>query len=86
MIVPRSGLGFKYYFRLANLVGIIDFDYADNPNNEGHCWIKLRSESSSYLSIDKGEAIAQGIFQKFLLVDGDCFEGAERNGGLGSTS
>lgn len=85
MVVPRSGLGFKYYTRLANSVGIIDSDYADNQDNEGHCWIKLRNEGFTHLQIKKGEAIAQAIIVPFRLVDGDSFDGAKRVGGIGST-
>lgn len=87
MIVPRSGLGFKYYTRLANTVGIIDADYYNNEKNEGHCWIKLRNESEKdTVIIEQHQAIAQGIFMKYLLAVGDSFtEGESRQGGLGST-
>lgn len=86
MIYPRSGLGFKYYTRLANSIGIIDSDYYYS-DNEGHIWVKLRNEGDKELVINKGEAFCQGIFTKYLLVDGDDFEnGKERNGGFGSTS
>jgi dUTP pyrophosphatase len=36
------------------------------------------------LHIKKGERVAQAIFEKYLLADGDDAEG-ERNGGIGST-
>ena len=86
-IHPRSSLGFSYYARLANSCGIIDADYYDNENNEGHIWIKLRNESEDkFLEIERGEAIAQGIFHKYLIVDDDDFEGEERKGGIGSTN
>ena len=85
MIYPRSGLGFKYYVRLANSTGIIDSDYYYS-DNEGHIWVKLRNEGDKELVIKKGEAFCQGIFTKYLLVDGDNFEhGKDRNGGFGST-
>ena len=32
MIVPRSGLGFKYRLQLDNTVGIIDADYSNSDN------------------------------------------------------
>ena len=85
-IIPRSGLGFKYYLRLANTTGLIDSDYFNNPGNEGHSWIKLRNEGSVDVSIKAGEGIAQGIFQKYLLADEDDFVGEGRVGGFGSTS
>ena len=37
------------------------------------------------IEIKKGDAIGQGIFQKFLVADDDVATG-ERTGGFGSTS
>lgn len=86
MAFPRSGLGFKYYCRLANTVGIIDSDYYYS-DNEGHIFVKLRNEGDKSLVIRQGEAMCQFIFAPFLLADGDSFErGEERNGGFGSTT
>ena len=82
---PRSGLGFKYYTRLANTLGVIDSDYYYS-DNEGHIFIKLRNEGDKALFIKQGDAFAQFIFMPFLLADGDNFdEGETRNGGFGST-
>ena len=87
MIFPRSSLGFKYYCHLANGTGIIDSDYYNNPNNEGHIWIKLRNEGSKPMEIKRGQGICQAIFVNFLLVDRDSFDkGNDRIGGLGSTT
>lgn len=86
LIFPRSGLGFKYYTRLANTIGVIDSDYI-NSDNEGHMWVKIRNEGNKELFINQGEAFCQAIFMPFLLVDGDNFdEGEDRNGGFGSTN
>lgn len=83
---PRSGLGFKYYTRLANTLGVIDSDYYYS-DNEGHIFIKLRNEGDKALFIKQGDAFAQFIFMPFLLADGDNFdEGETRNGGFGSTT
>lgn len=85
MAFPRSGLGFKYYCRLANTVGIIDADYIQS-DNEGHIFVKLRNEGDKPMVIKNGEAMCQFIFMPFLLADGDNFNsGDERNGGFGST-
>ena len=85
-IYPRSGLGFKYHMSLSNSTGIIDGDYYYS-DNEGHIFIKIHNGGDKVISIKQDEAFAQGIFQKFLLADGDNFEdGAVRNGGFGSTS
>ena len=84
--VPRSGLGFKYYCRLANTLGVIDSDYFFS-DNEGHIFVKLRNEGNKTLTIKQGEGMCQFIFMPFLLADGDSFEkGEERNGGFGSTT
>ena len=86
LIFPRSGLGFKYYTRLANTIGVIDSDYI-NSDNEGHMWVKLRNEGYKDLFINQGDAFCQAIFMPFLLADGDNFEqGEDRNGGFGSTT
>lgn len=87
MAFPRSGLGFKYYCRLANTVGVIDADYYNNPKNEGHMFVKIRNEGNKLMVINKGEAMCQMIFMPFLLADGDSFDnGEDRNGGFGSTN
>jgi dUTP pyrophosphatase len=87
MAFPRSGLGFKYYCRLANTIGVIDSDYYNNPNNEGHMFVKLRNEGTKEMIIKQGDGMCQMIFMPFLLVDGDSFnEGETRQGGFGSTT
>ena len=86
LVFPRSGLGLKYYSRLANTIGVIDSDYI-NSDNEGHILVKLRNEGDKELFIKQGEAFCQMIFMPFLLVDNDNFEnGNNRNGGFGSTT
>lgn len=86
LLFPRSGLGFKYYTRMANSIPVIDSDYVES-DNEGHIWVKIRNEGDKELHIMEGEAFCQSIFMPFLLVDGDNFDdGLQRNGGFGSTS
>ncbi len=70
---------------LANSVGIIDKDYYENPDNDGHIMFAFYNIKEEDVVIKKGEAIGQGIFQKFFAVDNDGAEG-ERVGGFGSTS
>lgn len=87
MAYVRSGHGFKYSVRLANSTGIVDSDYHNNKSNEGEIFVKLHNQGSKDLSIPIGEAMAQVMFQKYLLADGDSHEiGDERDGGFGSTS
>ena len=81
----RSGHGFKFSVRLANSTGIVDSDYYNNEKNEGEIFIKLHNQGHQTLVIKKGEAMAQAIFTKYLIADGDLSD-SERTGGLGSTS
>jgi dUTP pyrophosphatase len=86
-IYPRSGHGFKYSVRLANTVGIIDADYYDNEDNEGEIFIKLHNQGEKDLIIPDGQAMCQGIFQKYLITHDDSETcGGKRIGGLGSTN
>lgn len=86
MIVPRSGLGFKYRCQLDNTVGIIDSDYYYS-DNEGEMWIKLTNDSreGKTIHIPKGTAYAQGIILSFFKTDDDFSDGI-RNGGFGSST
>ena len=83
-IFIRSSLAFKKGLTLANNTGIIDSDYYNNPDNEGHISIGLYNTGNEPVFIKKGDRIAQGIFMKYLTCDDDCAEG-ERVGGIGST-
>ena len=86
LIAPRSGLGFKYYCRLSNTLGVIDGDYISS-DNEGHIWVKIRNEGIKTMELKAGQAFCQALFIPFLLQDGDDFEsGNTRNGGFGSTT
>lgn len=85
MLVVRSSMGFKYNVRLTNQVGIIESDYYNNPDNEGHMWICLQNHGDKEYIINKGDAYAQGIFVKFLTTDDDNAK-TLRTGGLGSTN
>ena len=78
LLVVRSSMGFKYNLRLCNQVGVIDSDYYNNLNNEGHIWIKIQNESDEILRFNKGEAIVQGIFFKYLTTKSDNNKKLER--------
>lgn len=87
LFFPRSGLGFKYFVRLANTIGKVDCDYYNNESNEGHIWVKIRNEGTEELHINVNDAICQASFYKYLIVDGDSYnKGDTRKGGFGSTS
>ena len=70
---------------MANSVGIIDKDYYGNPDNDGHIMFAFYNFKDTDTEIKKGECIGQGIFQKYLIADGDLATGV-REGGFGSTS
>ena len=81
----RSSVGIKKGLMMANSVGIIDADYVDNPDNEGHICVALYNTMPTPITIKKGERIAQGVFQPFYIEDNDYADG-ERIGGIGSTN
>lgn len=70
---------------LANSVGVVDKDYYGNENNDGHIMFAFYNIKEEEITIKKGEAIGQAIFQKYLIADNDTAEG-ERTGGFGSTN
>ena len=84
-IYPRSGLGFKYRVQLNNTVGIIDSDYY-YAANDGHIFIKITNDSNEgkTLTLNRGDAFAQGIFVEYGITFDDDADG-ERVGGFGST-
>ena len=84
-IYSRSSIGFKTAIRLSNVVGVVDCDYYNNPDNEGHIFIKFFNPTDKDYQIHIGDKIAQGIFTKYLIVDDEEEIETERSGGLGST-
>lgn len=84
-IYIRSSIGFKYNVRLTNQTGIVDSDYYNNLDNEGHIWISFQNEGDKVWEINQGDKIAQGIFQKFYVVDDEENIDNTRSGGIGST-
>ena len=82
----RSGFSIKKQLSCINSQGIIDADYYGNADNDGHILAALVNHSDVPVQVEKGMRIAQGIFYRYLTVDGDTAGiGAERQGGLGST-
>ena len=81
----RSSLGFKYNLRLCNQVGIVDSDYYNNIENEGHIFVKLKNEGKSTVTLKKNDRYVQGIFQKYYITEDDIAND-ERVGGIGSTN
>ena len=69
---------------LANSVGVVDSDYYGNPDNDGHIMFAFYNIKEEDITIHKGDAIGQGVFAKYLVVDSDQASG-KRKGGFGST-
>ncbi len=80
----RSGIGIKHGIMLANNTGIIDSDYYNNEDNEGHIMCALYNSTDKVFHVRRGDRIAQGIFVKYLAADDDKASG-KRTGGIGST-
>ncbi len=83
LIMPRSGLGFKYGIRLTNTVGVIDADYCDS-DNEGHIIISMENPSEQAVPLPEGKAFAQGIIVSYEIPAG-AESHESRSGGFGST-
>jgi dUTP pyrophosphatase len=81
----RSSTPLKYWLLLANGVGIIDADYADNTDNEGEIFFQLINLSPFPIQLKRGDIIGQGIIKRYEITDNDKAEG-ERTGGFGSTN
>ena len=82
----RSGFSIRNRVSCVNDEGIIDADYYGNADNEGHIFVALVNLGDNSVQIKKGTRIAQGIFYRYLTVDGDAAGiGTARSGGMGST-
>ena len=90
MLYIRSSLGFKYNLRLCNQTGIIDSDYYNNENNEGHIFIAIQNEGKEtvnlvtphetkdvYNNIDLKSSFFKLIIGKNLIKYSSDIEGAK---------
>ena len=84
-LAVRSSTPKKKGLMLANSVGIVDADYYNNPDNEGHIMFQVYNYKDINVKVPKGERIGQGVFLKYAVTDDDNAEG-DRLGGFGSTS
>lgn len=85
MLANRSSNPGKKGLILANSVGIIDKDYYENPDNDGHVMFAFYNIKDEDVEIKKGDCIGQAIFMPFLVADNDEAK-EERTGGFGSTN
>lgn len=81
----RSSTPLKTWLVLANGVGIIDADYYNNADNEGHIFLQIINLAPFDIKIKKGEFIGQGIIKPYLTIENDNATGV-RAGGFGSTT
>lgn len=81
----RSSTPLKHWIILANGVGIIDADYYNNPDNEGHIYFQVINLTTFDIQLKKGDKIGQGIIKPYLTTDNDNAFG-QRLGGFGSTT
>lgn len=84
-ISVRSSCPLKHWLIMANGVGIIDSDYCDNPDNEGHIFFQIINLSPCDIQLKRGDIIGQGIIYEYCTTDDDTATG-ERTGGFGSTN
>lgn len=83
-LMVRSSTPLKYWLLLANAPGIVDADYANNPDNEGEIFFQLINLSPFDIQLKKGDIICQGIIKTYDKIDDDTST-ATRDGGFGST-
>ena len=84
-LYDRSSNPRKKGIVLINSVGVIDSDYYNNPDNEGHIMAQVMNITDKEVTITRGERIMQAVFSKFLKTEDDFAEG-KRTGGFGSTN
>ena len=85
ILANRSSNPGKKGLILANSIGVVDSDYYENPDNDGHIMYAFFNFKAEDVEIKKGERIGQAIFQKYLVTDNDIAQG-ERTGVFGSTN
>lgn len=84
-LYDRSSNYAKLGIILINSVGIIDEDYYNNPDNEGHIMAQMKNVTDKEVTIPYGHRFAQALFETYLVADSDDATG-NRTGGFGSTN
>lgn len=85
ILANRSSNPGKKGLILANSIGIIECDYYENPDNDGHLMYAYYNFFPTDTVIKKHDTIGQAYFQNFLIADDDLTTNAKRIGGFGST-
>lgn len=81
----RSSYAVKKNLSLVNNVGVVDADYYNNSDNEGHIMVPLHNKNTTPFTIPFNEPFAQAIFGEYKTTDDDNAQNT-RTGGFGSTS
>ncbi|AEJ39649.1 putative dUTPase [Sulfobacillus acidophilus TPY] len=84
LLMVRSSVGIKRRLVIPNSVGVIDGDYADNPDNEGEIFLALWNIGDQPQTVHPTDRLAQGIFLPYGVVADDAADSV-RGGGIGST-
>ena len=83
-LANRSSHPGKKGLVLANSIGVIESDYYENPENDGHIMFAYYNFFPVDVTIKKHEPVGQAFFQNFLVTDDDKASDI-RMGGFGST-
>lgn len=84
LLFNRSSNPKKKGLIILNGVGVVDSDYADNPDNEGEIAGLFYNMLDEDVVLKAGEKMMQGVFVKYGTTADDEATGA-RTGGFGST-
>jgi dUTP pyrophosphatase len=83
LVHPRSGLALKHGVTVLNAPGTIDSNY------RGEIAVILHNTSTDWFDVDRGDRIAQLVFQKVLIVElehvNELSDSVRGSGGFGST-
>ena len=81
----RSSTPNKHWLVIANAPGIVDADYYNNADNEGHIYFQVINMSPFDIVMPAGTKFGQGIVLPYYITENDTAN-AVRAGGFGSTS
>lgn len=82
----RSSTPNKHWLVIANAPGIVDADYYNNPDNEGHIYFQVINLSPYSITMPAGTKFGQGIVLPYAVCENEAEVTTTRIGGFGSTS
>ena len=84
ILANKSSFPIKHGLIMSNSIGIVESDYYNSEENDGHLQFMYYNISFKDKILKKGDSAGQAYFQKFLICDNDNATG-KRTGGFGST-